>query len=368
VATQEDKQRFLAKVRAYDRNPSKRLAIEIYDGFLNPTTAREGFILIPASELAGITNQVAGYRGMLEARDDAFAGKGVLGRIERARTAADFKAVSGIFEPAVRLVERMGFLPARPHPMQAQPADPAVVDQVRARLRGLDAMALMSRSIALRFEEDKRRAIDRLDEYFHRYQMACPNGLSTAHLADTMVEKLGQSRLTVNFNARRFFQLSSDQIGTSYKNVWERPAEKSDKYLADRDKVESGLRPFGAPRAWPTPTLMARWVPDAQAKTCQQPGCTATLRMLNRHHCRLCGKLFCSAHSTHTLSIKNPLGPKGAGAGVQHDQRVCDGCFAQHREDARPGPPLSGEAAIRSEIEHCATRGATSFQAGMRPR
>jgi len=368
MATQEAKQQFLAKVQSYEVNTSRRLAIEIYEEFLDPLTAKEGFSLIPETELAEIRKKVADYK------------RNAMDRVpQQPRNAyvsfGSFfsgEADSELFKRAVQVVGRMAAMPTKPHPMQSEPVDPAIVDQVRARLRGLDAMAIVSQSIALRYDDDKRRAIDRLDDYFKKFHIPPPSGLSTAKLVNGMIEKLERSRLTVNFNAQEFFKRPLDQIGSSYKTCWQLPA-KTDKYLWDRDNVESTLRPFGSPRDWPTPAFRARWIPDAQVKTCQHPGCTAKMAMLSRHHCRLCGNMFCSTHSSHTMTIRDPLSSssKGRTNGVQHKQRVCDSCFSEHSEQQAVAPGSRDrptDDAVLSEIERYAKRGSTSFQAGMRPR
>jgi len=64
----------------------------------------------------------------------------------------------------------------------------------------------------------------------------------------------------------------------------------------------------------------AHWVPDSLAKTCSGPGCTKALKRGSRHHCRKCGKVFCSTCSRYKVKFhrKFKLGTRS--------QRVCKAC------------------------------------------
>lgn len=48
-----------------------------------------------------------------------------------------------------------------------------------------------------------------------------------------------------------------------------------------------------------------------------------------KHHCRLCGHVFCDTCTKNRLSIKTPLSSTGRLPGEHHGQRVCDTCFNQ---------------------------------------
>ncbi|RNF22366.1 putative small GTP-binding protein Rab7 [Trypanosoma conorhini] len=54
------------------------------------------------------------------------------------------------------------------------------------------------------------------------------------------------------------------------------------------------------------------WVPDAQVMTCMGHGCDVSFSLFNRkHHCRHCGRLFCAACCSHTVTLRNPYtGPR----------------------------------------------------------
>ncbi|RNE98722.1 putative small GTP-binding protein Rab7 [Trypanosoma rangeli] len=48
------------------------------------------------------------------------------------------------------------------------------------------------------------------------------------------------------------------------------------------------------------------WVPDAQVVTCMGHGCDVSFSLFNRkHHCRLCGRLFCAACCSHAITLRN---------------------------------------------------------------
>lgn len=69
------------------------------------------------------------------------------------------------------------------------------------------------------------------------------------------------------------------------------------------------------------------WMPDRDASKCAQ--CELKFGLLGRgkHHCRLCGRIFCETCTKNRLSIKDPLSPSGSLPGNQDEQRVCDSCF-----------------------------------------
>ncbi|KAI9183492.1 hypothetical protein H9P43_004410 [Blastocladiella emersonii ATCC 22665] len=78
-----------------------------------------------------------------------------------------------------------------------------------------------------------------------------------------------------------------------------------------------------ATRFLPTPQP---WTPDAQAAACH--GCARQFTFfLRRHHCRLCGKVFCAPCSARRLQLKGlypdaALQPRAAGMA-----RLCEPCF-----------------------------------------
>lgn len=70
------------------------------------------------------------------------------------------------------------------------------------------------------------------------------------------------------------------------------------------------------------------WMPDRDASTCS--GCHSRFSGVFRtgkHHCRLCGKVFCENCTKNRLSIKDPLSPSGFLPGDHDEQRVCQTCF-----------------------------------------
>lgn len=77
-----------------------------------------------------------------------------------------------------------------------------------------------------------------------------------------------------------------------------------------------------------SPPEGAVWRPDRDASTCS--GCKSRFSGLigsGKHHCRLCGLVFCETCTKNRLSIKDPLSSDGHQRGQHHEQRVCNTCF-----------------------------------------
>jgi hypothetical protein len=71
-----------------------------------------------------------------------------------------------------------------------------------------------------------------------------------------------------------------------------------------------------------------RWVDDALSNTCFK--CKTKLSGFfssGKHHCRLCGQIFCDNCSQNRMSVKNPLTSTVQIKGVHKEQRVCDMCY-----------------------------------------
>ncbi|NVZ24659.1 FYVE zinc finger domain-containing protein [Pseudomonas gingeri] len=75
------------------------------------------------------------------------------------------------------------------------------------------------------------------------------------------------------------------------------------------------------------PVPGARWVPDEMKNQCAHQGCNVVFSSANRkHHCRSCGKIYCSVHVQHRQQVRNALTAEGPVS----LQRVCDGCDARY--------------------------------------
>lgn len=74
--------------------------------------------------------------------------------------------------------------------------------------------------------------------------------------------------------------------------------------------------------SWEKPTSSRQWEPDSAAKRCR--GCSVKFSLLTRrHHCRNCGKVFCSNCTTQSSAIE----------GIYNERvRVCDSCFSKLTE------------------------------------
>jgi hypothetical protein len=77
-----------------------------------------------------------------------------------------------------------------------------------------------------------------------------------------------------------------------------------------------------------SPPKAARWIPDRDASRCF--GCQTRFSGMIRsgkHHCRLCGQVFCETCTKNRLSIEDRLSSDGRQRGRHDEQRVCNTCF-----------------------------------------
>lgn len=75
----------------------------------------------------------------------------------------------------------------------------------------------------------------------------------------------------------------------------------------------------------------SHWVPDTSP--CGVLGCSEPMKMGNRHHCRLCGLLFCSFHSGYQRRLDLNAEPDPDG----EFSRVCFDCFWLGKEQEMGG-------------------------------
>uniref|UniRef100_A0A0P6CYD7 Putative FYVE and coiled-coil domain-containing protein n=1 Tax=Daphnia magna TaxID=35525 RepID=A0A0P6CYD7_9CRUS len=69
-----------------------------------------------------------------------------------------------------------------------------------------------------------------------------------------------------------------------------------------------------------------QWVADGSIRDCQSCQSRFTI-FVRRHHCRLCGRIFCHSCSDYWLKIASSSRPT----------RTCHECFAIHRQFSQPG-------------------------------
>lgn len=78
----------------------------------------------------------------------------------------------------------------------------------------------------------------------------------------------------------------------------------------------------------PEPASTAIWIPDNASAQCATQNCGTRFGVFTRkHHCRLCGKVFCDKCTGRRLDIRNPVAEERRVQGLQRNQRVCDGCY-----------------------------------------
>lgn len=69
------------------------------------------------------------------------------------------------------------------------------------------------------------------------------------------------------------------------------------------------------------------WVPNEMIHNCEDCGISFTL-LRRRHHCRLCGRVFCDDCTKH----RRNLSEYGYSANDKSNQRVCNNCYAHHTD------------------------------------
>ncbi|MCE5241685.1 MAG: FYVE zinc finger domain-containing protein [Syntrophobacteraceae bacterium] len=76
------------------------------------------------------------------------------------------------------------------------------------------------------------------------------------------------------------------------------------------------------------------WLADSTASKCSRPGCGKELKAGHRHHCRLCGKLFCDdcCPELEMVPARVVANPKIAQkySAIPGPVRVCSDCFREH--------------------------------------
>ncbi|RSH81510.1 hypothetical protein EHS25_006867 [Saitozyma podzolica] len=102
-----------------------------------------------------------------------------------------------------------------------------------------------------------------------------------------------------------------------------------------------------------------KWQPDEESALCTYPLCSTifgppTYFSLGprRHHCRMCGLLFCDSHSSHRASV---LVSDANGRHHVSRERVCDMCVGKVHEDTTLSRRNSNASDISVPSEHLVT-------------
>lgn len=89
----------------------------------------------------------------------------------------------------------------------------------------------------------------------------------------------------------------------------------------------------------------ARWVPDAQATQCMAPDCQQQFTFFNRkHHCRICGKIFCTNCCSKQLSAPAVYGVVTTSE-EQNKQQISPHRSSSHHHLSAAGSPQAAIAA-----------------------
>lgn len=120
---------------------------------------------------------------------------------------------------------------------------------------------------------------------------------------------------------------NSDLVGEGADPGWQ---EFTNVANTSQDDVRAWMATDAAnQRTMRTPPATARWIADNERAICQFPRCRKAFSAFTRkHHCRLCGEIFCDDHSRRQILVQGALTPNGREpVGVQRNERVCDSCY-----------------------------------------
>jgi len=74
------------------------------------------------------------------------------------------------------------------------------------------------------------------------------------------------------------------------------------------------------------PPKQDHWKPDEASSSCDSPQCRSNFNLfVRKHHCRHCGHIFCSSHSSQTI----PLDQEARFHPDGHQSRACETCHRQ---------------------------------------
>ncbi|KEF56310.1 uncharacterized protein A1O9_07891 [Exophiala aquamarina CBS 119918] len=76
------------------------------------------------------------------------------------------------------------------------------------------------------------------------------------------------------------------------------------------------------------PPKKDHWKPDEASPTCDSPQCRSSFNLfVRKHHCRHCGHIFCSTHTTYTIPLDQDA--KFHPGGLH--SRACETCHRQYQ-------------------------------------
>lgn len=77
------------------------------------------------------------------------------------------------------------------------------------------------------------------------------------------------------------------------------------------------------------PPTQEHWRPDEASPSCDSPQCKTNFNLfVRKHHCRHCGHIFCSSHSSHNIPLDQAarFHPDG------YQSRACDTCHKHYQK------------------------------------
>ncbi|KAL3644300.1 hypothetical protein CASFOL_012232 [Castilleja foliolosa] len=119
------------------------------------------------------------------------------------------------------------------------------------------------------------------------------------------------------------------------------------------------------------PTTMSRdfWMPDESCRVCYE--CDSQFNIFNRkHHCRLCGRVFCARCTTNSVPAPSDVPENGREDGERI--RVCNYCFKQWKQWSATGdnmmfasspglsPSPSSSSLVSSQLSCCTCNSGSS--------
>ncbi|KAK8845517.1 hypothetical protein IAR55_006232 [Kwoniella newhampshirensis] len=207
-----------------------------------------------------------------------------------------------------------------------------------------------------------------LEQHEQTQQELCRSKGSDTRLAGSNESRYGSSSShpssqsagasSSGFNSTLLQPVASTSSGLNYLNTEPTACGSTEHAIADSpsplsdcsDNIQNCANILATVqvRAIGEAMIKGKWQPDEDSALCTFPLCTANFAQPTyfflgprRHHCRLCGQLFCSAHSSQRAAL---IHTDGSGKRSIGNDRVCDLCL--------PRPDTESDILPRSSAHH----------------